>query len=179
MMRQQQDLSMLENSPIAVLYERESLTIFRYIMRRVALREDAEDILLEVFLAALESESLAQYNEEKQRAWLLRVAHNKIIDHYRYASIRSGTIPLEEITETAYVEEDGEPDKVVLQDEEYALLRSHMQRLPALQQEVLQLRFYAGLRHAEIANRLNKREGTIRVLLTRSLQFLRNLYKHP
>jgi RNA polymerase sigma factor (sigma-70 family) len=172
----QQDLSILDDSPIAALYQEEALTIFTYILRRVPLREDAEDILLEVFLAALENETISDLNQEKQRAWLIRVAHNKIIDHRRYAGRRTA-VPLEDVTETVYCREDTEPDQVVLQQEEYALLRENLTRLPALQQEVLHLRIAVGLRYAEIATRLNKREGAIRVLLSRSLNFLRNIYK--
>ncbi len=176
MMSQQHDLSMLDDTPIAVLYQREALTILKYVLRRVPTREDAEDILLEVFLAALENEMISELGEEKQRAWLLRVAHNKIIDHHRYA-VRRAAVPLEDVAETLFSEEDMEPDQVVLQQEEYALLRTHLMRLPAHQQEILRLRFTAGLRYAEIARRLNKREGAIRQLFSRSLSFLRAIYK--
>jgi hypothetical protein len=69
MTRQQQTLSMLDDSSIAALYHREALTIFTYVLRRVPSREDAEDILLEVFLAALENESVADLNDEKQRVY--------------------------------------------------------------------------------------------------------------
>jgi RNA polymerase sigma-70 factor (ECF subfamily) len=65
MTRQQQTLSMLDDSSIAALYHREALTIFTYVLRRVPSREDAEDILLEVFLAALENESITDLNDEK------------------------------------------------------------------------------------------------------------------
>jgi RNA polymerase sigma-70 factor (ECF subfamily) len=174
---QQQELSILDNTPIAFLYQREALTVFVYVLRRVPVREDAEDILLEVFLAALENETIAELSEEKQRAWLLRVAHNKVIDHQRYAARRTA-VPLDDLTETMYCVEDLEPDQVFLQQEEYAQLRANLTRLPALQQEILRLRFAVGLRYAEIARRLNKREEAIRQLLSRSLRFLRNIYKH-
>jgi RNA polymerase sigma factor (sigma-70 family) len=169
--------SILHGSPIAALYEREALTIFAYILRRVSVREDAEDILFEVFLAALEYETIANLAQEKQRAWLLRVAHNKIVDHHRY-TVRRLSMPLDDVTETLYSAEDMEPEQILLQQEEYALLRTNLARLPALQQEIVHLRFTMGLRYAEIARLLNKREGAIRVLLSRSLRFLRTLYQH-
>ena len=169
--------SILHGSPIAALYEREALTIFAYILRRVSTREDAEDLLFEVFLAALEYETIADLPEEKQRAWLLRVAHNKIVDHHRY-TVRHLSVPLEDVTETLYGAEDMEPDQVYLQQEEYALLHTNLARLPALQQEIVHLRFTMGLRYAEIARLLNKREGAVRVLLSRSLHFLRTIYQH-
>ncbi len=177
MRHQQQDMSVLDGSPIATLYEREALAIFTYVLRRVPTREDAEDILLEVFLAALEHETMADLSEERQRAWLLRVAHNKTIDHHRYA-IHRAAVPLEDVTETLYGAEDMEPDQVILQQEEYALLRENVAQLPALQQEIMHLRYTAGLRYPEIAQLLNKRETAIRQLLSRAIRFLRGMYKH-
>lgn len=166
----------LNESPFAALYEREALVIFAYILRRVPSREDAEDLLFEVFLAALEHEDIADLPTENQQAWLLRVAHNKIVDHHRYTARRL-SMPLEDVTEPLYDTQDREPEQVYLQQEEYALLQANLARLPALQQEIVHLRFNLGLRHTEIARRLNRREGAIRVLLSRSLHFLRTLYQ--
>lgn len=51
---------------------------------RIAIHEEAEDILLEVFLASLEhSDLLEERSIEMQRAWLRSVAAHKIADHYR------------------------------------------------------------------------------------------------
>jgi RNA polymerase sigma-70 factor, ECF subfamily len=52
-----------------------------------------------------------------------------------------------------------------------------LQRLSAVQQEVLQLRFIGGLRCTEIAVLLNKREGAIRSILSRALNGLRKYYE--
>jgi RNA polymerase sigma-70 factor (ECF subfamily) len=166
----------LNDSPIAALYEREALMVFAYILRRVPSREDAEDLLFEVFLAAIEDEGIADLPQENQRAWLLRVAHNKIVDHHRY-STRRLSLPLDDVTEPLYDTQDREPEQAYLQQEEYALLYGNLARLPALQQQIVHLRFSLELRHAEIASRLNRREGAIRVLLSRSLHFLRTLYQ--
>jgi len=177
MRHQQQDMSILDGSLIAALYQREALMIFTYVLRRVPTREDAEDILLEVFLAVLEREDIAELSEEKQRAWLLRVAHNKMVDYHRHAVYRSA-VPLEDVMESLYSAEDMEPEQVMLQQEEYALLQANVTQLPALQQEIVRLRFTMGLRYPEIARMLNKRETAIRQLLSRSIRFLRNIYKH-
>ncbi|HZU69278.1 MAG TPA: RNA polymerase sigma factor [Ktedonobacteraceae bacterium] len=176
MARQQQARSRLDDSPMAALYEREALAIFTYVLRRVPSREDAEDILLEIFLAALENEAIGSLDAEKQRAWLLRVAHNKVVDFHRYAA-RRNNVPLEDVAETLYGAEDMEPDQVMLRQEEYALLQANLGRLPTLQQEIVRLRYNDELPYQEIAARVQKREGAIRVLLSRSFHFLRNIYK--
>jgi len=71
----------LDDSPIARLYQHYWLTILASIRQHISSREDAEDILLEVFVAALESTSLLTMGEKQQLVWLRRVAHNKCVDY--------------------------------------------------------------------------------------------------
>ncbi len=57
-------------------------------------------------------------------------------------------------------------------------LQASIQKLPALQQEIVRLRFVLGLRSAEIATVLQKSEGAVRVMLSRSLKLLRTIYEN-
>src|SRR5579883_2226117 len=81
-----------------VLYQRYAATIFAYVRQHTATCEDAEDILVETFLAALEAPKFVQLSEKEQVAWLWRVARNKVVDSYRRLNIRR-SIPLEQISE--------------------------------------------------------------------------------
>src|SRR6266568_1065959 len=165
-----------DDSLCAQLYRRYAPGILAYLRRHLPTQEDAEDLLLEVFLAALEYEPrLASSSEDEQRAWLGTVARNKVIDHYRRAD-RRRFLPLER-AEDALEGEEKMPEEMVVRDEEHHRLRSYLQGLSATQQEVLQLRFTVGLRCAEIASVLNKREGAIRTMLSRSLNTLRSFYE--
>jgi len=99
---------------------------------RTATREEAEDILLEVFLAALEhSELLEERGIETQRAWLRSVAAHKIADHYRRGNRQQVT--LEQVAETLYSDEAISPEQMALSREEYEQVRALLQRLPGLQ----------------------------------------------
>lgn len=158
------------------LYQCHAYTLLSYIRRYVATREDAEDVLLEVFIAALEQNALASMNAGAQLAWLRRVAHNKCVDSYRRSRHRSG-VPLEEIAEQFYDDEERNPEQVVLRSEAHAWLRTHVADLSELQQEVLRLRFVGGMRCTEIAQQLHKHEGAVRMSLARALNFLRGIYQ--
>jgi DNA-directed RNA polymerase specialized sigma24 family protein len=68
------------DSSLTILYNQHAPTIFAYLRFHTSSREDAEDLLLEVFLAALEFEQILERSEEKQRAWLRSVAHHKMVD---------------------------------------------------------------------------------------------------
>src|ERR1051326_10835 len=68
------------------LYESHAPAILAYLLRQVGSREEAEDLLLEVFTLLLEKEATLHTDERSVRAWLLTVARNKVVDHYRHAS---------------------------------------------------------------------------------------------
>jgi RNA polymerase sigma-70 factor (ECF subfamily) len=73
--------------------------------------------------------------------------------------------------------DDLDPEHFALQQEEYDNLQAHLKSLSPLQQEVLQLRFRQDLRCSDIAVHLGKSEGAIKVMLSRTLNLLRNIYK--
>ncbi len=177
-MSSEKHLATFNHSLVADLYQRYAPTLLMYICRQVPLREDAEDILLEVFQAAAESEILSSLDESRQRSWLWTVAHNKATDHHRRLRRRPlHSTTLEEVEGNLYDDESYAPESVALRQEAHAELRMHLSSLPALQQEILRLRFAHGLKSSEIAQRLNKSNAAIRVMLSRSLNLLRAIYK--
>jgi RNA polymerase sigma-70 factor (ECF subfamily) len=173
---QQQERVALNDSSTAIMYSRHAPGIFAYLCRHIPSREDAEDILLEVFLAALEHGRFPALSEKEQQAWLWAVARNKVVDHYRRAT-RHPSVTLKQVEETVFENEELAPEQVTLRHEEYARLYATLKELPSLQQEVLRLRFGNDLRCAEIAVILEKSEGAVRMLLSRTLKFLRTIYE--
>lgn len=159
------------------LYQKHARGVLRYIQRYIFSREDADDLLVEVFLAVLENEQMHVLSEGGQLAWLLRVARNKIVDYQRKA-IRHPAMALDE-TRDSFLEIDNlTPEQATLEQETLDILRGRLALLPELQQQVLRLRFADGLRTKEIAERLKKSDGAVRSLLVRALNLLRHLYTH-
>jgi len=173
---ERQSCAALDDAFLVSLYQQHALSLMTYVRRHVSSREDAEDIVLEVFLAALKQLELSRLSEEKQLAWLQRVAYYKFVDHHRRAMSRPA-VSLQAIAETLLADEGQSPDQLVLRNEEDALLRKQLGQLPEHYQMILQLRFANGLRCAEIASRLNKSEGAVRMLLSRALNTLREIYE--
>lgn len=173
---QQNDCITLDDSALALLYQRFAPVLFAFIYRKMASREDAEDLLLEVFLAALERPGFTMLGAKEQENWLWSVTHHKLIDHYRRSARRPG-VQLDLIMDNLYERDEYAPEQVMLRREEYARLRGHIKQLPELQQELLRLRFANDLRCAEIAAVLQKNEGAVRMLLSRTMKFLRAIYE--
>jgi RNA polymerase sigma factor (sigma-70 family) len=172
---QQNSCMTLDNLSLALLYQRFAPVLFAYLYRHTSTREDAEDLLLEVFLAALEHAGFAGLSEKEQESWLWSVARNKTVDHYRRVRRRPG-VQLDLVLEDLYEREEYAPEHVTLRREEYARLRARIAQLPELQQEVLRLRFANDLHCSEIATVLQKSEGSIRMLLSRTMKLLRAVY---
>ena len=173
---QQHDERMQEKSAASALYDRYASSIFAYARLYTPSLEDAEDMTLEVFTAALEQEKLSALTERQQLVWLRRVAHNKLVDRYR-RSVHLPVIPLEQVMETVRTEEALTLEQMVLRGEELERLYKAVSSLSLFHQQVLQLRFGEGLRFAEIAALLNKREATVRKLCSRSIALLRTIYQ--
>lgn len=166
-----------DNALLEYLYKNHARDVLRYIQRYIFSREDADDLLVEVFLAVLENEHVLLLDEGSQLAWLLRVARNKSVDYQRKA-LRHPAVALDEALDSPFEVDHLTPEQTALEQEDLSVLRERLALLPELQQQVLRLRFAEGLRTREIAERLKKSDGAIRSLLLRSLNLLRHLYIH-
>ena len=165
----------LDESSTTDLYHRHAPGIFASLRRQGLSPEDAEDILLEVFLAASERKQLVDWPEEEQRAWLRQVARYKVVDHFR----RNGKwslVALDSVEDTLYADEAKVPEQVALQREAERRLREFISQLSMEQQQVLRLHFGEGLRCVEIARKLGKGDGAVRMMLSRALNLLRKHY---
>jgi RNA polymerase sigma-70 factor (ECF subfamily) len=151
-------------------YELYLKEIYRYIYFRVYSHDEAEDLTTKVFLEAWESLTSKPRDQkiENIRAWIYRIAHNKVIDYRRTRKIH---MPIE-----------NNPDKNL----QVAGLESHMddlflsqrlagsiRRLPANYQQIIILRFINQLSHAEVAEIMQITESHVRVLQHRALLLMR------
>lgn len=163
-----------QNGVDITLYDRYASAILAYICQQVASSQDAEDLLVEVFMAAHNHIALSSLSEERQLAWLRRVARNKVIDRYRHAALLT-LLPLERVVET----EDSalSPEQRAVQQENYQRLYFALEQLSPAQQQLIHLRYGNGLRLVAIADMLEKPEGSVRKMLARTLRQLRAIYE--
>jgi RNA polymerase sigma-70 factor, ECF subfamily len=153
------------------LYERYFTRVHRYVRVRIADRAACEDVTSDVFLTAL-SKLDAFRGSGSFAAWLFRIAQNAVRDHQR---IRPVT-PFAEEALGGLVDLDPGPDEQALRGERLQLLRSLVAELSGEQQELLALRYGAGLRAGEIGELLGKTPVAVRVALHRVLNDLRRRY---
>jgi RNA polymerase sigma-70 factor (ECF subfamily) len=152
-----------------LLYERHGTAVFRYLLLRSADRQLAEDLSQDVFEAAMDG--LAGLREPAQfRAWLMRIAHNRLQSHWSRQRRRPDRQSLEQPL----------PQETASHDLHEQALDSRL-RVEALmvhdlgerEQRLLALRFGAGLPLREIAAQLGCSEPAARQLQYRALKRLR------
>ena len=152
----------------ASLYATHLEGIRRYILIRVADPELADDITSLVFLSAWENLNTFRIGRSPFAAWLYRIAHNAVIDHYRTSK---SVVSLEEVTPSKLSCADDVDKKLDLQILAQGLIEG-LKRLTSTQKEVLILRFIFGYTTPEIARSLNKQQGAVRALQMRGLKRL-------
>src|SRR5438128_9868064 len=161
---------------MALLYRKNAPAMLSYVRMHIPSQEDAEDLVVEVFLAALQNATFATLSEKVKQSWLWRVTRNKVIDAYRRAKTRQ-SVTLDHIAESLFEDEMFSPEYSALRQEDYMDLYAHLQSLPPLQQQILRMRFGQDLSCREIATTLGKQENAVRVTLSRSLNLLRKIYR--
>ena len=155
---------------LASLYEEYYDKIARYALVHIGNRTEAEDIAGEVFLKALESLKSYQERGIPMQAWLFRIAHNLVVDHWRKTTKRK-TVPID----TVQVEADVDPVTVAAKNIELERVTMAMEQLTREQREVLGLRFFGGLTSKEAGSILHKSDGAIREMQRVAIEKLRKL----
>jgi RNA polymerase sigma factor (sigma-70 family) len=149
----------IEGSEIALerLINRHQLQIFNFINSKINDRDTSEDIFQDTFIKVIRTLKNGLYNEEgKFLPWVMRIAHNLVIDHFR----KSNRIPTVEnndefdifqfISDSAPNAEHTLVHEQVLKD-----IQKMIQELPEDQKEVLIMRLYRDMSFKEIAENTN------------------------
>ena len=159
-----------KEAELAALYESYYDRIARYAFVRLGNQADAEDLAGEVFVRALES--LDSYRERgvPMQAWLFRIAHNLIVDHFR-KSAKQKTVSID----TVSVKAETDPEEQAMSGLEVARVIKALGKLTESQRKVIELRFFGELTSEEAGHVLNKRAGAIRELQSAAIKSLRNL----
>ena len=152
----------------ASLYQANVQAVFRYIAFRVNDSQLAEDLTGDVFIRALKSISTYEDQGKPFIAWLYRIAHARVIDHYRQSGRRPEAADLEEQA----LEAPDDMDATLLRRHAAKVLREAIRDLTDDQQQVIVLRFIEGQRIDVVAEQMGKQVNAIKQLQHRALHAL-------
>lgn len=160
---------------LSCLYEANFTKIYRYVFVRVADKTEAEDLTQQVFLKVIQSIESYNWKGLPFAAWLFRIAHNQVIDYVRK---RQRGPQLTEYISQMDPKDKNPEDRA----EEWLMMdtvKVGLKQLTQLQQEVISLRFAAGLSIIETAKVMGKNEGAIKALQHSALENLRKILGVP
>lgn len=167
-----------DSSSIDVLIERHKAKIFSYIVMCVKQQELAEDIFQEAFIRVIRTLKEGRYNDSgKFSSWVMRIAHNLIIDYYRkqknQSVISNDNYEYDLFNSTSFADKSVEEEIVYKQVlKEVGLL---VNLLPDNQREVVVMRHYRDLSFKEIAEETNVSINTALGRMRYALMNLRRL----
>jgi len=142
---------------IEVLIQRYKANVYSYILLNVKNPSIADDIFQDTFVKVIASLKSKVYSDEgKFLSWVIRIAHNLIVDHYR-AEKNMGTTSSDEnefVLNSVCLSDSTVEDKIV-ENQIFSDVRKLLDYLPEEQKEVIMLRHYGGLSFKEIADATN------------------------
>ncbi|HEY4324509.1 MAG TPA: RNA polymerase sigma factor [Mucilaginibacter sp.] len=156
--------------------------LFGYIMRRTADYDLSKDIAAETFLKAFLKISSFKWRGISLSAWLYRIATNELNQYYRSSKYKPQS--LQQLLENPQIEkllhQQADSEREMMEKElkaynDYNLIRLNLLKLDVKYQEVISLRYFEQKTNSEISVILDKNEGTVKSLLSRGLEKLRNM----
>lgn len=158
------------------LYRHYLPRVYAYIAYRVGREQDTEDLTSETFLSVVEHLADFEYRHDGAfAAWIFRIAQNKVNQFFRRNHRQQGTVPLDDLPEI--VSSALLPDDVLSRKERFVVLSRLVDQLSPRRQEVIRLKYFAGLRNVEIAALLELDERTVASHLSRALADLQDHYQ--
>jgi RNA polymerase sigma-70 factor, ECF subfamily len=157
----------------AGLYDRHSRAAYSLAYRMMGERQAAEDLVQETFLQVWRAARSYRAERGSVRTWILSIAHNRGIDQLRSSASRRRTQERVEQSPTSQPSEAFTETWRNLQREQ---VREALRDLPPEQLKVLELAYYSGYTHTEIAELLDLPLGTVKGRMRLGLQKIREYF---
>ena len=160
-------------SAFEMIYERHSQAAFSLAYRMAGARGVAEDVVQEAFLNIWRSGARYERTRGSVRTWVLGIVHHRAIDAIRRSSVherrRASDEGLEETLETG-----ARTDVEAARHEEARVVRKALEHLPTEQVQVIELAYFGGFTHTEIAEMLATPVGTVKGRMRLGLEKMRH-----
>jgi RNA polymerase sigma-70 factor (ECF subfamily) len=161
-----------------VVFDRHADAAFSLAYRMCGRQSTAEDVVQEAFLSLWRSGARYDRRRGSVRSWVLGVVHNRAIDLFRRESVRAGRdVNAEGLVELMRAPDDTPGD--LQRREDAQEIRAALKELPADQRQVIELAYFGGFSHSQIATMLELAPGTVKGRMRLGLTKLRIALGNP
>ena len=142
-----------DNTSFEILLTRHKSRVFAFIMSKIKNRDITEDIFQDTFIKVINSLQKGKYNEEgKFLPWMMRIAHNLVIDHFRKESKMNNIRPTDDFNIFDVINDGNRgQDEEMIRKRVHADLNMLIQNLPEDQMKVLKMRYFEDMSFKEIS----------------------------
>jgi RNA polymerase sigma-70 factor (ECF subfamily) len=160
-----------ESAAMAELYDATNRRIFGLILRILRQHEASEDVLVEVYAQAWRQAATYDPERGSALAWLLKIARSRAIDALRARAREPVLSPIEDAQSVP--DSTADPEGATSEAERRGIVRAALVQLVRDQREAIELAYFRGMSHSEIAARLGEPLGTIKTRIRLGMQRLR------
>jgi len=165
-----------EPAAFAVLYDRHGGAAFSLAYRIVGDRTSAEDVTQEAFLSIWRSNARFDRARGSVRSWVLSVVRNRAIDALRRGAGRAPKLDRDDDGALEARAAEERTDVEAIRRETSRELRGALDQLPDDQSQVIQLAYFGGFSHSEIAEMLSMPLGTVKGRMRLGLEKIRTQF---
>jgi RNA polymerase sigma-70 factor (ECF subfamily) len=162
-----------DRSAVSEFYDQTAPALFSFALRVLGNSHDAEEVIQDVFVQIWNKAQSFDPAIGQPFHWAMSITRNRCIDRLRARQRRSRV--LVEMDESSKFDLPAETstEKTVLAEQELGEVRSAVGSLPKDQRQAIELAFFGGLTHQEIAEKLQEPLGTIKARIRRGMLKLR------
>ncbi|MBI4787358.1 MAG: sigma-70 family RNA polymerase sigma factor [Chloroflexi bacterium] len=166
-----------ESWAMAVLYDRYDRLVFSLALKILRDRSAAEEVVQEVFVKVWRRARDYQAERAKFSSWLARIAHNHAIDKLR----QRNTLPYMTSDEHAaqIVDVGPTPHDMAEQQLDHRRIVAALDQIPGEQRRAIELAYFDGFTHQQIARKLGTPLGTVKTRIRRGMQNLKLVLQQP
>jgi RNA polymerase sigma-70 factor (ECF subfamily) len=159
---------------LAGLYDESSSLIYSLVYRILGNVADAEEVTLDVYTQVWQNAEKFDESRGSVASWLVTLARSRAIDRLRSRAARQTReeplAPAREFRDVAAL-----PEEAGMLSQERRFVRAALESLSPEQREAIELAYFSGLSHSELAARLNQPLGTIKTRIRLGMMKLRGL----
>ena len=160
----------------ATLYDRHGRAAYSLAYRMMGEKQEAEDMVQEAFIKVWRSAGGYRVGRGSVRTWILSIVHNRGIDQIR-SHARRGRMQDKIEASAATTSEPSEAFAETWKNAQQEQVREALNTLPHEQLKILELAYFSGYTHVEIADRLELPLGTVKGRMRLGLQKLRDYHQ--
>ena len=165
-----------EEAALAELYDRYGGTVYALALRMTGDPGTAEEIALDAFLQVWEQVDRFDARQGSLEGWLFTIARSRAIDRLRAAKAVKRTRGDEQESDLQLATEPADPpDRIVELIERQHHVRAALSQLNSAQRAALDLAYFQGLSHSQIADRLGEPVGTVKTRIRQAMLILRKV----